>query len=94
MLILGRIFTGVGEACMVSIVLPYLSDHAPEGKKTMWISFYYTAAPVGVALGIIIGYDIAEALGSWHWPFLLEAMTVALILFVGAFSYKDPKHIV
>ena len=79
---------------MVSIALPYLSDHALEGQKTMCISFHYAAAPVGVALGIIIGYDIAEALVSWHLPLLLDAMTVALILFVGTFSYKDAKHTV
>ena len=79
---------------MVSIVIPYISDHAPDGRKAFWIAFYYTAAPIGGAAGLVFGYDTAVALGSWHWPFLMEAMAVALILLVGAFSYKDPSHIV
>ena len=94
MLILGRVFTGVGEACMVSVVIPYISDHAPDDKKALWIALYYTAAPVGGAAGLVFGYDVAKAFGSWHWPFLMEALAVAFILLVGAFSYKDPSHIV
>ena len=52
------------------------------------------SASVGGAAGLVLGYDLAEILGSWHYPFLIEALIVAFLLIFGIFSYKDPIHIV
>ena len=93
MLFIARVISGIGEASMAALAIPYVSDAAPEGKKTLWIAIFWSSASVGGALGLVLGYDIAEAIGGWHFPFLIEAIIVGIILLIGSFSYKDPIEV-
>ena len=37
MLSISRVISGIGEASMAALAIPYVVDHAPEDKKTLWI---------------------------------------------------------
>ena len=54
MLLIGRAITGVGEASFVALAPPYILDEAPPEKKTLWLSFFYIALPVGTAIGSLL----------------------------------------
>ena len=83
MVLTGRALTGIGEASCLMNATPYILDHAPEGKKTLWVAVFYIAGPGGVAAGFVLGYAISEATGSWHWPFRIECAVMICILLLG-----------
>lgn len=79
MLLLARAATGIGEAAVVCLVPPLVLDTAPSDKKTvlpkqLWLSVFYSAMVIGYALGFIFGQGIAELLGTWRAPFLIESI--------------------
>ena len=46
-LVLCRAASGVGEAAFQCIVPPYIEDFAPVASKSLWLSVFFTAIPVG-----------------------------------------------
>ena len=76
-LLVARALTGIAEASICPIVPPLLMDAAPSDKKTVsctqiWLSTYFAAMPIGVALGFIYGESVTNLFGDWHYPFLIE----------------------
>ncbi|EOD28199.1 hypothetical protein EMIHUDRAFT_456983 [Emiliania huxleyi CCMP1516] len=72
----GRALSGVGEAAFQCIVPPYVEDFAPAAYKGLCLALFYTAIPVGTAIGYEFGALLAEGPG-WGWAFLLEAAAMA-----------------
>ena len=48
-LVLCRAASGIGEAAFQCIVPPYIEDFAPPEAKSLWLSVFFTAIPVGQA---------------------------------------------
>lgn len=69
-----RCLVGLGEASFVALAAPFIDDHAPVGRKTVWLAMFYACVPMGVASGIALGGGIASTLG-WRWAFGLNALT-------------------
>ena len=46
-LVLCRALSGVGEASFQCIIPPYIEDFAPAESKSLWLSIFFTAIPVG-----------------------------------------------
>ena len=46
-LVLCRALSGVGEASFQCIIPPYIEDFAPAESKSLWLSVFFTAIPVG-----------------------------------------------
>lgn len=90
MLLAARALTGVGEAAICPIVPPLLMETAPADKKTLWLSTYFAAMPIGVALGYIYGEEVTDLLGDWHYPFLIEGVLMLPFLLVFMFADKSP----
>lgn len=98
--VLGRVLTGFGEASFLCIAPPFIDKFAPKGGKSLWLSVFYSAIPVGYALGFIasgvwLGAQPAGERWSWRIIFIAEAVLMfPFVLFSLAgkspFSFADP----
>ena len=72
-LVFGRMLSGVGEAAMACISLPFLHQVLPEGTKGSLIAIYFAAIPVGTAMGFVYsGYFSSIFNNRWEYLFLFE----------------------
>ncbi|KAJ1421933.1 major facilitator superfamily domain-containing protein [Ochromonadaceae sp. CCMP2298] len=89
-LVMARMLSGVGEASLQVAIPPWIQMVAPKEQTGLWLSCFYTAIPVGTALGYAYSALIAEALG-WQWSYFIEAIVMApLVLFMFAISPQFP----
>jgi MFS family permease len=79
-LLLSRALSGCGEASFQCSVPPWIQATAGEGSKAKWISLFYTAIPVGTAMGYVFSSAVSSTLG-WQWAFFLEAFMMAPFVF-------------
>jgi len=89
-LLLFRILVGVGEASYASISPGLLSDAWGPKQRNNALSIYYTAIPVGCALGYIIGGGIAAHWGWRHSFFWAGAP--GLLLAFAVLPFKEPRR--
>jgi len=91
MLFTARMITGISEASFQVIAPPMFQDRG--GKRAgLWLSLFLSAMPLGMALGYILGSQVANAEGlGWQWAFLIEGFLAFGLLFVG-FFIKDKKN--
>jgi len=87
MLTLGRILSGVGEAALATVALPHLDDILPETIKGRYLALYFSAIPVGNALGFVFAGAVSAYL-SWKWTFLIEAMLMPPFVLLFLFHPK------
>jgi MFS family permease len=64
-----RAFVGIGEASYATIAPTIIDDIAPTNRKARWLAIFYTAIPVGSALGYIVGGAVETATHSWRMAF-------------------------
>mmetsp|Transcript_16100 Transcript_16100/g.49204 ORF Transcript_16100/g.49204 Transcript_16100/m.49204 type:complete len:614 (-) Transcript_16100:327-2168(-) len=74
-LLLGRVLSGVGEASFQVVATPYIQDHSGD-QQGKWLGLYYTAIPLGTALGYIYGASLANSWVTWAGAFIIEAMAM------------------
>jgi MFS family permease len=75
LLLFARVLSGMGEASFQCVVPPFIDDHAPGESKALWLGIFFTAVPVGTAVGYGYGASIAATL-SWQWAFHFEAVAM------------------
>jgi len=95
-----RSLVGIGEAAYATITPALLADFYSPPKRNKALTIFYTAIPVGAALGFLLGGEIGQAIG-WRYAFLicgLPGILIALlILFIheperGVYDSKDKKE--
>ena len=84
-----RIFVGIGEGGYGPAAPTILSDLFPIETRGRIMAVFYTAIPVGSALGYVIGGLIGAHLG-WRWAFYLVAPP-GLLLGLLCFWQRDPR---
>jgi MFS family permease len=84
-----RIFVGIGEGGYGPAAPTILSDLFPIETRGRIMAVFYTAIPVGSALGYVIGGLIGAHLG-WRWAFYLVAPP-GLLLGLLCFRQRDPR---
>jgi len=89
MLLITRLFVGVGEAGYGPSAPTIISDLYPVARRGAVLSWFYAAIPVGSALGYGIGGVLAGLTGSWRVPFY-AVMVPGLLLGMWALFMKDP----
>eukprot|EP00510_Aplanochytrium_minuta_P001898 CAMPEP_0184014376 /NCGR_PEP_ID=MMETSP0954-20121128/5609_1 /TAXON_ID=627963 /ORGANISM="Aplanochytrium sp, Strain PBS07" /LENGTH=432 /DNA_ID=CAMNT_0026294819 /DNA_START=872 /DNA_END=2170 /DNA_ORIENTATION=- len=86
LMVFARALSGCGEAALNTLSLPFLNKILDEESKGFYVGVYYTAIPVGTALGFIWAGLITDIAGGWEWAFLLEGPImvpfVILMMFV------------
>jgi MFS family permease len=73
-LIAARAVVGVGEASYVTIAPTLIDDVAPPGKKGSWLAIFYTAIPVGSAMGYIVGGVVQSLTHDWRKAFFVAGV--------------------
>jgi MFS transporter, Spinster family, sphingosine-1-phosphate transporter len=84
-----RIFVGIGEGGYGPAAPTILSDLFPIETRGRIMAVFYTAIPVGSALGYVIGGLIGAHFG-WRWAFYLVAPP-GLLLGLFCFWQRDPR---
>ncbi|XP_068600260.1 sphingosine-1-phosphate transporter SPNS2-like [Brachionichthys hirsutus] len=65
--VLSRGLVGIGESSYSSISPTIIGDLFTNNSRTMMLSVFYLAIPLGSGLGYILGSSAKEAAGDWHW---------------------------
>ncbi|KAM9788775.1 sphingosine-1-phosphate transporter SPNS2 [Neosynchiropus ocellatus] len=65
--VLSRGLVGIGESSYSSISPTIIGDLFTNNSRTMMLSVFYLAIPLGSGLGYILGASAKEAAGDWHW---------------------------
>jgi MFS family permease len=85
-LVAARALVGVGEASYTAIAPTIIDDVAPPAKRGSWLGIFFSAVPIGAALGFVVGGLVFTVTKSWRsaffvagWPGLLLAGLCLLI---------------
>lgn len=65
-----RAVVGIGEASYATIAPTIIDDIAPVDKKGRWLAVFYSASPIGSALGYFVGGGVEHAFG-WRAAFFV-----------------------
>uniref|UniRef100_A0A8C7ZAS6 SPNS lysolipid transporter 2, sphingosine-1-phosphate n=1 Tax=Oryzias sinensis TaxID=183150 RepID=A0A8C7ZAS6_9TELE len=65
--VLSRGLVGIGESSYSSISPTIIGDLFTNNKRTIMLSVFYLAIPLGSGLGYILGAGAKDAAGDWHW---------------------------
>jgi MFS family permease len=88
-LYLRHALVGVGEATFGIFAPAVLADFYPERDRNRILSIFYTAIPVGAALGYLAGGQLGSMWG-WRRPFFLCAMPGLVIAALYAWIGREP----
>ena len=82
---------GVGEATFGIFAPAVLSDFYPERERNRILSIFYTAIPVGAALGYLAGGQMGSVWG-WRTPFFVCAIPGFIIAALYAWMGREPHR--
>ena len=91
MLLITRLFVGVGEAGYGPAAPTIIADLYPVARRGAVLAWFYAAIPVGSALGYVVGGVIAHLFGTWRAPFFAVVLP-GLLLGIGCLFMKDPPR--
>ncbi len=80
---------GVGEATFGIFAPAVLADFYPERERNRILSIFYTAIPVGAALGYLAGGQLGSLWG-WRRPFFLCAIPGLVIAALYGWLGREP----
>lgn len=89
-LVIGRMLSGVGEASFQCCIPPWIETNSEPRRRAVWLSIFYTAIPVGTAIGYAYSAIMTDAVG---WPFsyfFIGALMVPLVVFLSSISSRFP----
>ncbi len=90
-LIAARAVVGVGEASYVSLAPTIIDEVAPPERRGRWLSIFYTAIPVGGALGYLTGGAVLSATHSWRQAFYVAGVP-GLLLGLACLFIEEPAR--
>jgi len=85
-----RCLVGIGEAAYGPVAPSMISDMYPQSRRGQMMAFFYMAIPVGSALGVVLGGQVAQHLG-WRWAFYVVVVP-GLILGLFCFFMREPSR--
>ncbi|KAJ8368372.1 hypothetical protein SKAU_G00084000 [Synaphobranchus kaupii] len=90
--VLSRGLVGIGESSYSSISPTIIGDLFTNNTRTMVLSIFYFAIPLGSGLGYILGSSAKHAAGDWHWALRVSpvlGMTAGTLIL---FCVPEPKR--
>jgi MFS family permease len=90
MLLLTRCFVGVGEAAYGPVAPAVISDFYPVKIRGWVLAWFYMALPVGIALGFVLGEQVAKAY-NWRWAFYV-VVAPGILLGLWSLFMREPKR--
>jgi MFS family permease len=91
-LVAARAFVGVGEASYATIAPTLIDDLAPPGRKGRWMAIFYSATPIGSALGYMVGGAVEHATGSWRAAFFVAGAPGLLLALLCLLVAEPPRQ--
>lgn len=85
-----RAFVGVGEASYATIAPTIIDDLAPAEKKGKWLAVFYSAIPIGSALGYVVGGKVGHLYG-WNDAFFVAGAPGLVLAFLTLFM-QEPER--
>ncbi|KAF5896664.1 protein spinster 2 [Clarias magur] len=90
--VLSRGLVGIGESSYSSISPTIIGDLFTNNKRTVMLSVFYLAIPLGSGLGYILGSSAKDLAQDWHWalrvsPVLGLTAGILILVFV-----PEPKR--
>ncbi len=85
-----RLIFGAGEAGFSTVAPTMIADLYPKQSRSIVLSVFYVAIPVGYALGYIIGGAVGEGFG-WRMAFLVVGLP-GLLLALPMLFVREPKR--
>ena len=90
-LIIRHAILGIGEASLGIFAPALIADFYPEEQRNRVLTIFYTAIPVGAALGYLIGEIVGSKYG-WRMPFYVSAVPGILIAVLLMLMMKEPAR--
>lgn len=69
-LLVARAFVGIGEASYATLAPTIIDDITPPQKKGRALAYFYSATPIGAALGYLVG-GFVESHWGWRHAFFV-----------------------
>ncbi len=91
-LVAARAFVGVGEASYATIAPTIIDDIAPPLRKGRWLAIFYSAIPVGSALGYIVGGKVLSATHDWRMAFYVAGLPGIALALVCLLIAEPPRQ--
>jgi MFS family permease len=91
-LVAARVFVGVGEAAYATIAPTIIDDIAPPERRGKWLAIFYSAIPIGSALGFMIGGKVESVFG-WRAAFFF-AGGPGIVLALSCLFVVEPPRVV
>ncbi|XP_038670002.1 protein spinster homolog 3-like [Scyliorhinus canicula] len=91
-LVLCRALVGIGEASYSTIAPTIIADLFVGDKRTIMISIFYIAIPVGSGLGYILGSGVMKLTGDWHWSMRVTPCVGFLVFLFLIFFVPNPSR--
>jgi MFS family permease len=82
---------GIGEATFSIFAPALLADYYPEMDRNRILTIFYTAIPVGAALGYLTGGMLGPRYG-WRAPFFVAAIPGIVIALLFWFFVREPER--
>jgi predicted MFS family arabinose efflux permease len=90
-LLLRHAVLGIGEASLGIYAPALLADFYPEAERNRVLTIFYTAIPVGAALGYLIGELVGSRYG-WRMPFYVSAVPGVVIAVLIWMFMREPER--
>ncbi|MFO0661951.1 MAG: MFS transporter [Polyangiaceae bacterium] len=87
-----RTFVGVGEASYASLSPTVLDDITPPTLKGRILAIFYSAIPIGSALGYLLGGYLEKAL-DWRWAFFIAGAPGAVLALLCLAIEEPARHV-
>lgn len=91
-LLAARVFVGVGEASYATIAPTLIDDVAPAQRKGRWLAIFYSAIPVGSALGYIVGGKVLSATHDWRMAFYVAGVPGLVLALICLLIAEPPRQ--
>jgi MFS family permease len=82
---------GVGEATFGIFAPAVIADFYPERDRNRILSIFYTAIPVGAAIGYLAGGQLGSLWG-WRTPFFLCAIPGLIVALLYGLMGREPER--
>ncbi|XP_067866179.1 protein spinster homolog 1-like isoform X4 [Heterodontus francisci] len=92
LLIVCRAFASFGDASYSTIAPTIIADLFVGTKRTLMISIFWIASPVGSGLGYILGSGVMKLTGDWHWAMRVTPCMGLLALLLLIFLVPNPPR--
>src|SRR5438067_3242597 len=90
LLILARLFQGIGGALIFSVNVAMITTTFPSHERGLALGLNAVVVSLGVAAGPTIGGIITQYL-TWRWIFYVNVPICMLVLFAAFFFYREQR---